>query len=81
VLADGGDPVAWPNAELARRWLPAPRLGADEPQLVGRDTFAALDGISARADRYRAELDNGRWWLPPGWPDPLQPTTEEASSA
>jgi hypothetical protein len=80
VLAAAADPVAWPNAELARRWLTAPRRGAAEPQLVGRDTFAALDGIGARAKRYRAERDHGRWGLPPGWPQPLQPTTEEASS-
>jgi hypothetical protein len=81
VLAAGANPVAWPNAELARRWLTSPPLGADEPQLVGRDTFAALDGVDARAERYRAELDNGRWQLPPGWPHTLQPTTEEASFA
>jgi hypothetical protein len=64
VLAAGGDPVAWPNAELARHWLTAPRLGVEEPQLVGRDTFAALDGIGARAERYRAELENGRLAAP-----------------
>jgi hypothetical protein len=81
VLAAGADPAAWPHAELARRWLPALRDRTNEPELVGRDTFAALDGVRARADRYRAELAHGRWALAPDWPHLPAPTSEEASFA
>jgi hypothetical protein len=48
VLLAGGDPAAWPNAELARHHLPGWHA---EPTLTGRDRFDELDGYGARAAR------------------------------
>ena len=61
VLLAGGNPAAWPNAELARHHLPGRH---PEPALTGRDRFDELDGYGARAARYRAELARGVWALP-----------------
>jgi hypothetical protein len=59
VLLIGRDPAAWPNAELALETLPiAPRF-----DLVGPDRCEELDGVGARAARYRNELKQGRWRL------------------
>jgi hypothetical protein len=66
LLLAGADPAAWPNAALAMR---APELAgrhAAAPELIGPDTHPELDGVGARAARYRAELANGRWTLPAG---------------
>jgi hypothetical protein len=60
VLLAGGNPAAWPNAELARRRLPRRH---PEPALTGRDRLDELDGYGARAARYRAELARGVWDL------------------
>jgi hypothetical protein len=79
VLRAGDDPAAWPNAELAERYhpqlRPEPAIG---PALVGAEAFAELDGVAARAGRYRAELTTGRWRLDAHWqsststPDPQE---------
>ena len=58
VLLLDRDPAAWPNAELALAALPIAQLA-----LLGRDRCEELDGIGARAARYRNELDRGRWRL------------------
>ena len=74
VLLAGGDPAAWPNAALALDHLPALRAArVSGPQLIDRDSYAELDGVGARATRYRAELARGDWQLPPrqtATPDP-----------
>jgi len=68
VLLSGGNPAGWPNAELALDYIPALRAArVGEPQLVDRDRYAELDGVGARAQRYRAELTRGEWQLPPDW--------------
>ena len=83
VLLLGRDPAAWPNAALALAHLPI-TPGAGEVRLLDEDPCEELDGIGARAARYRAELDRGRWRLPHDWPsaparhDP-SPTPEEAT--
>jgi hypothetical protein len=78
VLLAGGDPAGWPNAELAASHIAELRAGRDrEPVLVEPDTFAELDGVGARAARYRAELADGRWQLPRDSPHAIQPTTKE----
>lgn len=63
VLLLGDDPAAWPNASLALEHLPI-RPGAAESELVDEDPCAELDGIGARAHRYRADLAAGRWQPP-----------------
>jgi hypothetical protein len=63
VLLLGGDPAAWPNAELALAALPI-TPSDHEVELIGPDRCDELDGIGARATRYRDELDRGRWRLP-----------------
>ncbi len=67
VLLAGGNPAGWPNADLALEHIPALRVIAGEPQLVDRDRYAELDGVGARAQRYRTELTRGDWQLPPDW--------------
>ncbi|MEO8691002.1 MAG: hypothetical protein ABI611_22660 [Solirubrobacteraceae bacterium] len=68
VLLAGADPAAWPNAELALRHVPELRVArGSDPQLVDLDGCAELDGVGARAARYRAELDHGHWQLPLSW--------------
>ena len=62
VLLEGSDPAAWPNAALALARLPA--LVAGSVRLLGPDRCEELDGVGARAARYRAELERGRWRLP-----------------
>ena len=63
VLLGGRDPAAWPNAALALAHL-AIAPAADEVRLLEPDRFEELDGIGARATRYRAELARGHWQLP-----------------
>jgi hypothetical protein len=79
VLAAGCDPAGWPNAALASDWLPTSPDRPRAPELIEPDDHAALDGVGARAHRYRSELDAGRWDLLPSWhqPDPY-PGTKEA---
>ncbi len=83
VLLAGGNPAGWPNAELALDHIPALRAArASDPQLVDRDGYAELDGVGARAARFRAELTRGHWRLPPHWtttPNP-PPSPKEAST-
>jgi hypothetical protein len=69
LLLAGADPAAWPNAALATRALELGGHHTAEPELIGPDVYAELDGVGARAARYRSELANGRWALPAG-PDP-----------
>jgi len=72
VLLAGGDPARWPNAELALAHL----AGLDtSPRLVEPDRCEELDGVGARAARYRTELAAGRWQAP----DLQIPTTTEDS--
>jgi hypothetical protein len=66
VLLAGGNPASWPNAELALGHLRAP-VGP-QPRLMEPDRFEELDGIGARATRYRDELAQGRWRLPKDLP-------------
>jgi hypothetical protein len=63
VLLLDRDPASWPNAELALAHLPI-TPGADEVRLIDADRCEELDGVGARAARYRAELKRGRWKLP-----------------
>ena len=67
VLLGGGDPAAWPNAELALGQLHHDRM--PDPRVVGPNPCAELDGVGARAQRYRHELETGRWTLAAGWTD------------
>ena len=69
VLLGGGDPAAWPNAELALAHVHDD--GTPEPRVVGPNPCAELDGVGARAQRYRHELETGRWTLAAGWTDPI----------
>jgi hypothetical protein len=71
VLLAGADPASWPNAELALNHLP--ELAADGVRLLEPDRCEELDGVGARATRYRAELARGDWQAP----DLLVPTTTE----
>lgn len=64
ILLTGGDPALWPNAALAGEGL-----AITAPALTGSDPFDALDGGTARATRYRAELAARRFELPPTWAD------------
>ena len=64
LLLAGGDPAAWPNAALAATTLARQAPRGTEPELLGADPHAELDGIGARAARYRAEQRAGRWALP-----------------
>jgi hypothetical protein len=76
LLLAGTDPAAWPNAALA---LGAPELadrGAAQPELTGADRYAELDGVGARAARYRAEVAHGRW-APPAGHDSITPQPRE----
>ena len=68
MLLGGGDPAAWPNAELALAPC-STNDGAPEPRVVGPNPCAELDGVGARAQRYRHELETGRWTLAAGWTD------------
>jgi hypothetical protein len=80
LLLAGADPTRWPNAALAAR---APGLRGRHtvaPELTGPDTHAELDGVGARAARYRAELASGRWALPAG-PDSTAPQPQEDIAA
>jgi hypothetical protein len=71
----GGDPAAWPNADLAGE-----SLGLSAPALTRPDPFDELDGRGARVHRYRAELATGRFALPPDRAAlPYTPRPKEAS--
>ena len=59
VLLLDRDPAAWPNAELAIATLPIADV-----RLLDRDPCEELDGIGARAARYRDELERNRWRRP-----------------
>jgi hypothetical protein len=77
LLLAGADPAAWPNAALA---LGAPELaghGAPRPELAGPDIHAELDGVGARAARYREELATGRWAPPIGHDFTTPPPRED----
>jgi len=63
VLLLDRDPAAWPNAALALEHLPI-SPGAAEVTLLDTDSYEELDGIGARAARYRNELERGRWNRP-----------------
>ena len=80
VLFAGRNPAAWPNAALALEHLPI-EPGADQVRLLDDDRCEELDGIGARATRYRAELARGRWQLPDHQTSPAarHPDPEEGS--
>lgn len=59
VLLLNRDPATWPNAELAIATLRIADL-----QLLDSDSCEELDGIGARATRYRNELKHDRWRRP-----------------
>jgi hypothetical protein len=82
VLLRGGDPAAWPNAEPALSHLKHDR-GTAEVRVIGPVTYAELDGVGARAQRYRHELETGRWTLAGGWdaPDHSCPPTPGGAHA
>ncbi|RKQ92956.1 hypothetical protein C8N24_2813 [Solirubrobacter pauli] len=63
VLLAEGDPSAWPNAELALKHLAA--LSVHDVRLLEPDRCEELDGVGARATRYRDQLARGTWALPP----------------
>ena len=71
-----------PNAALALDHLPALRAArANGPQLIDHDSYAELDGVGARATRYRAELARGGWQLPPHrTPTPEEPPNPQEAS-
>jgi hypothetical protein len=77
VLMLGRDPTEWPNAALALAHLPI-TPGASEVRLVDEDPCEELDGTGARATRYRAELNRGRWRLAENWARGSAPTTTGA---
>ncbi|MDA0166284.1 hypothetical protein OM076_38825 [Solirubrobacter ginsenosidimutans] len=60
LLVAGANPGDWPNAELALAHHPALRDTA-QPRLIEPEHCEELDGLAARAIRYRAELAAGRW--------------------
>ena len=62
VLLAGGNPATWPNAELALRH--APGIARPPLRLMESDRYEELDGIGARANRYRDQLKRGVWRLP-----------------
>jgi hypothetical protein len=64
LLLVGADPAAWPNSALAMQMLGRGGSHTVGPALVGPDPHVELDGVGARAARYRAELVSGRWALP-----------------
>jgi len=66
LLLARADPAAWPNAAFAKQALRRGGRQTIEPELIGPDSHAELDGVGARAERYRAELANGRWALSAG---------------
>src|SRR4051812_46430318 len=63
LLMAGRNPAAWPNASLAIEHAPE-LAGRPQPRLLEPDRFAELDGLGARAARYRDELKRGHWQLP-----------------
>jgi hypothetical protein len=73
LLLSGGDPASWPNADLALDHLPQLSV-MSATRIVGPTECSELDGVGARAARYRRELETGRWTLPAGWTaQPLNP--------
>jgi hypothetical protein len=80
LLLAGADPARWPNGALAAR---APGLHGRRTEalvITGPDAHAELDGVGARAARYRAELANGRWALHAGL-DSTAPQPQEDIAA
>lgn len=75
VLLAGGNPARWPNAALARAGLAL----TDSPTLTGPAPCEELDGLGARAARYRADVARGRFQLPPQWRQITTPRPKEAS--
>jgi hypothetical protein len=59
VLLLDRDPATWPNAELAIATLRIADL-----RVLDRDPCEELDGIGARATRYRDELKHDQWRWP-----------------
>ena len=51
-------------------WRAAKRHDAGEPTWGDPELYRLPDGMTARAERYRHELDADRWTLPAGWPSP-----------
>jgi hypothetical protein len=63
LLLAGADPADWPNAALAGQTLARRAPRAPGPEALGPDPHVELDGVGARAARYRAEQRAGRWAL------------------
>jgi hypothetical protein len=80
LLLAGADPAAWPNAALATQALELGTRRTAAPELIGPDTHPELDGVGARAQRYRAELTAGRWALSAGRDPTTQPHPQEDAS-
>jgi hypothetical protein len=72
LLVAGANPGDWPNAELAIAHHAASRDTA-QPRLLEPERCEELDGLAARAIRYRAELAAGRWQISPDEPQTSNP--------
>ena len=59
VLLLDQDPASWPNAELALQHLSI----AKDLELLDSDRCEELDGVGARATRYRDQIKRGCWRL------------------
>lgn len=67
LLRDGRHPGL--DADVNRAgWEAAQRHDAGEPAHMDPAVYRLPDGMTARAHRYLAEVADGRWTLPPGWP-------------
>jgi len=77
VLLAGDNPAKWPNAALALAHHPA--LAGRKVQLLEPDRCEELDGVGARAGRYRDELAAGVWLLPSTFA-PSPPASQEVSA-
>ena len=77
LLLAGDNPAKWPNAALAVAHHPA--LSGRDVRLLEPDPCEELDGVGARATRYRDELAAGAWRLPPTFA-PSLPASQEVSA-
>ena len=64
LLLAGAEPGGVAERRAGARARCPSCAGAPQPRLLEPDRFDELDGLGARAARYRAELARGRWQLP-----------------